>query len=139
MEPKQFNPNSGFEQGPPTPGSLSEAPLFRPEKEQSAERQHEQLQVPAPGEGIISPPSAVPALPTPVVQDDTDDSTTIPVDDTPLIANDDDLIEKEWVDKAKKIISETKDDPFRREKEVGKLQIEYVKKRYGRHIGDVPD
>ena len=49
------------------------------------------------------------------------------------------LIEKEWVDKAKKIIAETKDDPYRREVEIGKLQIEYIRKRYGREIGKVED
>ena len=50
--------------------------------------------------------------------------------------NYDDLIEKEWVDKAKKILVETKDDPYRREREINKLQIEYVRKRYGRTISD---
>ena len=53
----------------------------------------------------------------------------------PMVANDDDLIEKEWVDKAKKIISETKDNPYGQEKAVGQLQIDYLKKRYGREIG----
>ncbi len=55
--------------------------------------------------------------------------------DAPLVANDDDLIEKEWVDKAKKIITETRDDPHRREREVGKLQVDYLKKRYGKDLG----
>ena len=76
---------------------------------------------------------AMPALPTPVLttQDDSqgDDGAT------PLAAGDDDLIEKEWVDRAKKIIAETKDDPYRREKEISKLQVEYIRRRYGREIG----
>lgn len=68
------------------------------------------------------------------------DSQTVPSDDNAtLIANDDDIIEKEWVDKAKKIIAETKDDPYRREVEISKLQIEYIRKRYGREIGKVED
>jgi hypothetical protein len=65
-------------------------------------------------------------------------SSTAPIpvtDDTPLVANDDDLIEREWVDKAKKIISQTKDDPYRRELEVGKLQADYLLKRYGKELG----
>ena len=53
----------------------------------------------------------------------------------PLVASDDDLIEKEWVDKAKRIVSETKDDPYRREAEVGKLQVDYLQKRYGKELG----
>lgn len=54
--------------------------------------------------------------------------------DAPMVANDDDLIEKEWVDKAKQILATTKDDPYRREKEVSKLQVEYLKKRYGKEL-----
>jgi hypothetical protein len=61
--------------------------------------------------------------------------SSLPTDDNPVVANDDDLIEKEWVDKAKKIIVETKDDPYRREKEIGKLQVDYLRKRYGKELG----
>lgn len=60
---------------------------------------------------------------------------SVAADDNPVVANDDDLIEKEWVDKAKKIIVETKDDPYRREQEVGRLQADYLRKRYGKELG----
>lgn len=89
--------------------------------------------------GITAPQVA---LPQPVVAQPltNPDSQTVPSDDNvTLIANDDDIIEKEWVDKAKKIIAETKDDPYRREVEISKLQIEYIRKRYGREIGKVED
>ena len=89
--------------------------------------------------GITAPQVA---LPQPVVAQPltNPDSQTVPSDDNAtLIANDDDIIEKEWVDKAKKIIAETKDDPYRREVEISKLQIEYIRKRYGRKIGKVED
>ena len=73
-------------------------------------------------------------LPAPVpVADDTTQST--PTDDLPAVAADDDLIEKEWVDKAKQIINETRDDPAAREKQVGRLQVDYLKKRYGKELG----
>lgn len=55
-------------------------------------------------------------------------------DDTPLMAADDEVIEQEWVQKAKKIVADTKGDPYSQEKEVGKLQAEYLKKRYGKEI-----
>jgi hypothetical protein len=55
-------------------------------------------------------------------------------DDTPLLAADEDLIEKEWVDKAKKIILETKDDPYAREAAVTRLQADYLRKRYGKEL-----
>jgi len=75
------------------------------------------------------------ALPTPITITPTDDNLTTNISSYPLIANDDDLIEKEWVDRAKKILAETKDDPYLREKEVSKMQVDYIKKRYGRELG----
>ena len=55
-------------------------------------------------------------------------------DENPSVASDEEVIEKEWVDKAKKIITQTKDDPYKQEKEVSKLQADYLKKRYGKDI-----
>jgi hypothetical protein len=48
----------------------------------------------------------------------------------PLIAGDEDLIEKEWVDKAKKIINETKSDPYKQEVAIVGLRCDYKNKRY---------
>ena len=45
------------------------------------------------------------------------------------------VIEKEWVDKAKQIITETHDDPYQRSNRVNQLQKEYLKKRYGKDLG----
>jgi len=84
-------------------------------------------------DAIVNDVSFTPILPTPVSATViVDDDTTI--DANPLIANDDDLIEKEWVDRAKKIVAGTKDNPYKREEEVSKLQIDYIKKRYGREL-----
>ena len=52
----------------------------------------------------------------------------------PAVANDNDLIEKEWIDKAKKIIEQTKDNPYEQEKEVSKLQADYIRTRYGKDV-----
>lgn len=54
---------------------------------------------------------------------------------TPLVAADEDLIEKEWVDKAKEIIEQTRDDPFARTQKVNELQRDYLQKRYGKVVG----
>lgn len=78
-------------------------------------------------------------LPVPVVGQQSDDSSVVQDDDAPMVAADEDLIEKEWVDRAKKVISDTKDDPYKREQEVKRLQIDYVKKRYGKSIGASTD
>ncbi|MEO8691183.1 MAG: hypothetical protein ABI397_00185 [Candidatus Saccharimonas sp.] len=80
---------------------------------------------------------AAPALPMPIVPQSLPQPVVPPVtdDSMPADAGDDDLIEKEWVDKAKQIIAKTKDDPYTREREVSKLQIEYIRRRYGRQMG----
>lgn len=54
---------------------------------------------------------------------------------TPLVAADEDLIEKEWVDKAKEIVDQTQGDPYTRTQRVNELQRDYLKKRYGKVIG----
>ncbi|HEX6416075.1 MAG TPA: hypothetical protein VFZ62_00960 [Candidatus Saccharimonadales bacterium] len=117
--------------------NLEHAPM-PPNPETAIERAPEQFE-----QRSEAPPAAVnqaptlppvvipPAVPAPVK----DDAAAPATDDMPAVANDDDLIEKEWVDKAKKIIVDTKDDPYRREQEVGKLQAEYLRKRYGRELG----
>ena len=82
--------------------------------------------------------SSVVALPAPADPSSVDSAAMalpqIP-DDTPATAHDNEVIEKEWVDKAKRVIAETKDDPYRREQEVSKLQADYLLKRYGRKLG----
>lgn len=108
-------------------------PIYNPEDELRKSRAVESSQAPP-----VAAPGSLPTIAPPINTDD--QSATAPVDDSvPLVAADEDLIEKEWVDKAKKIIAETKDEPYKREQAVKKLQIEYVRKRYGRVIGDSGD
>lgn len=137
MEPKQPSPNFGPELPQvnyglrPEQAPAESRPEYSPEREGVLERQGSVQPSAAPAQ-ILPPPVAVPIPPVTT----TDDSVAaVPADDVPLIANDDDLIEKEWVDKAKKIITQTKDDPYRREQEVSKLQADYLQKRYGRELG----
>lgn len=78
-------------------------------------------------------PVADPLTPaTPVVAQD-DGATTS--DDSTLSAGDVDLIEKEWVDKVKRMISLTKGDPYERGRAVTQLQAEYLKKRFNKILG----
>lgn len=62
---------------------------------------------------------------TPQVQSDSAPANT------PAVADDVDVIEKVWVDKAKSIVKETKQDPYEQERKVSGLQSDYQKKRYG--------
>lgn len=66
-------------------------------------------------------------LPTPV--------DTATGDSNPAIAEDNDLIEAEWVKRAKEIVSENKKDPYQQGESVAGLKVDYLKKRFGREIG----
>lgn len=136
MEPKQQAPGASYDAMPMPP--VGGETYAMPEVYTGAanERRPEVVQgAPAPAENSTLPP-VLPAIPMPIapVADDAV-ATTVASDDNPITAADDDLIEKEWVDKAKKIIEQTKDDPYKRELEIGNLQRDYIKKRYGREIG----
>lgn len=52
---------------------------------------------------------------------------------TPM-ADDADLIEKEWVVRAKSLVEKTKDDPFLQNKEISKVKADYIKKRYNKDM-----
>lgn len=107
-----------------------------PSPEAAGEKSHEREQNMKQIDKENTPPVVpVPALPLPP---STSHSTIQPTTTDvagPTIASDDDLIEKEWVDKAKKIIADTQNDPYRREQEVSKLQVDYLRKRYGKELG----
>lgn len=82
------------------------------------------------------PPVVVPVPePVPPMQASAAPTVDIATSTNPASAADDDLIEKEWVDKIKKVIEATKENPYKRELEIGKLQRDYIRKRYGREIG----
>ncbi len=53
---------------------------------------------------------------------------------TPQLADDADLIEKAWVEKAKEIVNKTKHDPYLQNKEINKIKADYMKKRYNKDI-----
>lgn len=53
---------------------------------------------------------------------------------TPQIADDTDLIEKEWVEKAKQIVEQTKADPYQQNKAMNRFKADYIKKRYNKDV-----
>ncbi len=139
MEPKLPSPDRGPDFRPA--GSMSNGEVMpessRPETDsgRALERREQSNEAVPSAENSHIPPVVIP-LPTPPVLPINDDATLPLVqDDTPTIANDNEIIEKEWVDKAKKVIAETKDNPYLREQEVSKLQADYLLKRYGRKLG----
>jgi hypothetical protein len=139
MEPKRSISRSPEHLPPVAPRSGEQLPGL-PYAEKGLERRHEQLERQTETAPAEQAPRAPIALPPVVVPDP--QVTAVPVlssdaatDDTPVIAADEDLIEKEWVDKAKKIVTETKDDPYQREQQVTRLQVDYLRKRYGKELG----
>lgn len=49
-------------------------------------------------------------------------------------AGDVDIIEKAWIEKAKKIVDQTSTDPFQQQKMLSKVKAEYIKKRFNKDI-----
>ncbi len=81
----------------------------------------------------LATPAALPVpVPPPVVADPAQQQ---PSTTGPMVAADEDVIEKEWIDKAKQIIEQTKDDPHARTVKVNELQRDYLQKRYGKVVG----
>lgn len=137
MEPKSPTPH--FETENPVVSyetKVESAPVqLTPEFGQVAERGGEQLEQRS-DSAIGQQAAPAPVLPPPIPMPAVDDTSSVADPSVgPVAAADEDLIEKEWVDRAKQIIEQTKDDPFRREQEVNKLQADYLRKRYGRELG----
>ena len=136
MQPENLSKPTGPEKMPSMPRPVFERPVENknPELgvEKSAESFEQRSELAAASSDVFNTTAPVK---TGIKAPDgitVDDSTTFA--NTPLVASDSDQIEKEWVDKAKKIISDTKEDPYQRDEEVSKLQVEYIKTRYGRSI-----
>lgn len=136
MEPQLPSPNVG----PQRPSSAEritpsfttpEAPTSSPSPERQETRETQPMGPTDPAPQIQ--PAAPPPLPQLNPQPHTSQQTQ-PADDNPVVAADEDLIEKEWVEKAKKVISETKHDPYLQEQAVSKLQADYLQKRYNKTV-----
>ena len=122
------NQSQGFEQAP-----LPPSPEINDETRAERVEQRSEATPAAVNTMPVLPP--LQTVPMPAAPSTDSGQATVVADDNPIAANDDDLIEKEWVDRAKKIILQTKDDPYRREQEVSKLQADYLRKRYGKELG----
>lgn len=141
MEPQLPSPSRSPETGPAHfPGGESIGGVPTPESRPNPNRiereeTREQHVGGASGDPITVPQTEQPALPPLPTIAPQQAQTTPKTDDTnPATAGDEDLIEKEWVEKAKQVISATKHDPYLQEQEVSKLQADYLKKRYGKTI-----
>jgi hypothetical protein len=78
-------------------------------------------------QGVVQPQSLVGATGSSAAQ-------SALLNTTPAIADDVDLIEKEWVAKAREIVARTKADPYVQNKELNVFKADYMKKRYGKDV-----
>jgi hypothetical protein len=90
----------------------------------------------APPAGIAAQPiTAMPASAPPPMHQPT---SAVPVvastATTPAVADDIDLIEKEWVEKAKHIVAQTRTDPYQQNSQMTNFKADYMKKRYNKDI-----
>jgi hypothetical protein len=133
MQPENLPVPSGPELPPIGPPQNGERIPVLPTPEGGLETGQERVEQTAEASAAVADAAAVggialpaaPVLPT----------LSQPATNSPAIAADEDVIEKEWVDKAKKIIEETKDDPYARTTRVNELQRDYLKKRYNKDLG----
>ncbi len=139
MEPQLPTPHFGPENAPsvqpPRGGEIVGTP--KPVEVQAPVEQgnetREKFQDGPSSDPVATQPAFTPP-PLPII-DPAQSPTATPQDDTtPVSAADDDLIEKEWVEKAKKVVAETRNDPHAQDAAVGRLQADYLKKRYGKVV-----
>jgi hypothetical protein len=106
--------------GPSTPEQFEQAPL-------QTQKDPTRVQPTVP---------TIPLPPTPMAHTPPVDNATMTTSttDTPLIADDGDLIEKEWVNKAKAIVERTRENPYQQSKELNLFKADYMKKRYNKTL-----
>lgn len=88
----------------------------------------------APASGVASIPLPLPPMPMPPVPPIQNDNTSGAVQSKTASVDDRDLIEKEWVNKAKQIVEQTRDDPYKQSEELTVFKADYLQKNYGKNI-----
>jgi hypothetical protein len=118
-------PSPGFELPSPVGGDTASAPEQAPMPETAHD--------PSP-----TPPSAQPMQPVAQTSNPVTPPMNVPMNPAtagvPLAADDADLIEKEWVEKAKAIVASTRHDPRTQNRELNKFKADYMQKRYNKTL-----
>lgn len=84
---------------------------------------------------VPAPPLAMTPIPLPVPPaSPQSDVTTTTQTTSSTVADDGDLIEKEWVDKAKKIVEANRNNPYNQSEELTVVKADYMQKRYNKTI-----
>jgi hypothetical protein len=83
-----------------------------------------QASTPADATGVVQPPQLV----------NKPGDVSEPIVNAPVIADDVDLIEKEWINNIREIIQHTRGDPYERARQLALLKNEYLQKRYQKNV-----
>lgn len=136
MNPASPDHQPGFELPQPASSEALPAMPAPGEKPLQAEQASKQAELPGsavPPMPVSTAPSANPVMPTAAIPTNpAAPMATSSTDEPPAIADDVDLIEKEWVDKAKAIVERTREDPHQQNKQLNQFKADYMKKRYGK-------
>lgn len=138
MEPQLPSPSRTPENGPAhfqggETFPVANQPEHAPQQPEKQETREQHVGGPAGDPAALARPAAPVLPPLPTIAPAQTPHQTV-ADTNPASAADEDLIEKEWVEKAKKVVAETKHDPYLQGQEVSKLQADYLKKRYGKTV-----
>ncbi len=139
------NPTSPEAAGMNQPPSAGEQlPVQNPEQNPSSVQSPEQLptQHEQASKAVAQHAMPIPQTPDPTATQPiqnaqastTDDVSTTTKSRASKIIEDTDLIEKEWVDKAKKIVDTNRDDPYKQSEELTGFRAEYMQKQYNKTI-----
>jgi hypothetical protein len=132
MNPNREGPQLNFElpAQPPSPET----------GDQKQEKGAEAPAAPAEQAGKQAPAPALPVVPdipvadAPVIAVPVHDDTTSGFPAADHTAQDLERIEPIWVDKAKAIISQTREDPYMQKTEMSRVKAEYIQKRFNKQI-----
>ena len=127
--PKPQTSGGGAESGPNTDRAISGSPEVQGLSPIELLTQAQGAVVQAvQADDSTATPSALPVIP------DNDPHLSSVSSSNPVVADDNDALEKEWVDRAKDIVNKTKDDPRKQTDEFVKMRYDYVRKRFGKEI-----
>jgi hypothetical protein len=117
---------------PPAPNvqtAVGERIFTDPEQQHIINLQGQVAQAQMPQQpAILTPPAGMPLQQNPQSQTGQQGNPHVPV------AEDGDLIEKEWVTKAKEIVARTRSDPYQQNKQLSLMKVDYLQKRYGKSV-----
>lgn len=83
---------------------------------------------------MMGAPMPMPQTSTPQLPVITNDDASTAISDHYDNASDSDVIEKAWVDKAKNIVTETRNNPRLQNDKLAEVKAAYIKLRYGKDV-----